>query len=631
MIENLENQELNPTPTENQDVKSTAEAVEAHYGHEEENKVLNATSSEDEHEHHDEDFHIDQKSVEELYELVKDIIQNSLHKSAGLIKQIKSRFHELMREKEANAFEKFLEDGGVKEDFEFTYSKIENDLRLAIKEANDKLKQLRLKKEQEEQKNLSMKIDLIDDIKRLIEDGDISHVQTKFKEIQEKWNSIGHVPREKAEDLWNKYKHAVNMYYDALSIHRDLFKMELEKNLETKEQIVQKVENLLKMDSIKKSMEYLQKFHKEWRETGPIPKNKSEELWERFKKATEAVYKRSDEHFEKLKKQRKQNLEAKKKLLEEIEEWAAKEYKGMKEFSEAQKVLDSVEQRWRAIGRVPESVSEEIWAQFRAARKTLLSKRQHLWDELKSTWKENLAKKMALIEKAEELANSTDWKNTPAKFKKLQEEWKKIGAVQRDKSDAIWNRFRAAADTFFNAKEEAAKNIPIQEKENLEKKRAIIAEVEAYQPVEDIQANITAIDAFMKKFKSAGFVPMNEKQAVDQAFDAAIQGIWAKLNMDPSEKEKFIIQSAIDALLASSNPFEALKTERNNLRTRIEKIRGEVSQLESNLTFFNNSKNAEQLKKPYIDKIERFKKELTHLDTKLQLVRKAIKPFEEKK
>src|SRR5690606_33968665 len=245
------------------------------------------------------------------------------------------------------------------------------------------------------------------------------------------------------------------MYYDALSIHRDLFKMELEKNLETKEQIVQKVENLLKMDSIKKSMEYLQKFHKEWRETGPIPKNKSEELWERFKKATEAVYKRSDEHFEKLKNQRKQNLEAKKKLLEEIEEWAAKEYKGMKEFSEAQKVLDSVEQRWRAIGRVPESVSEEIWAQFRAARKTLLSKRQHLWDELKSTWKENLAKKMALIEKAEELANSTDWKNTPAKFKKLQEEWKKIGAVQRDKSDAIWNRFRAAADTFFNAKEEA--------------------------------------------------------------------------------------------------------------------------------------------------------------------------------
>lgn len=631
MIENLENQELNSTPTENHDLKSTTDAVEAHYGHEDESKVMNAASNEDEHEHHDEDLHIDQKSVEELYELVKNIIQNNLLKSASLIKQIKVRFQELMSEKEANALEKYLEEGGLKEEFEFAYSKIENDLRLLIKDANDKLKQFRLKKEQDEQKNLSMKIDLIDDIKRLIEDGDISHVQTKFKEIQEKWNSIGHVPREKAEDLWNQYKHAVNRYYDALSIHRDLFKMELEKNLETKEQIVQKVENLLKMDSIKKSMEYLQQFHKEWRETGPIPKNKSEELWERFKKATEAVYKRSDEHYEKLKNQRKHNLEEKKKLLAEIEEWAAKEYKGMKDFSEAQKVLDGIEQRWRAIGRVPESVSEEIWNQFRTARKTLLGKRQHLWDDLKSTWKENLAKKMALIEKAEELAKSTDWKNTPAKFKKLQEDWKKVGAVQRDKSDAIWNRFRAAADTFFNSKEEAAKNVPIQEKENLEKKRAIIAEVEAYQPVEDIQANISAIDVFMKQFKSAGFVPMNEKHAVDQAFDTAIQGIWAKLNMDPSEKDKFIIQSSIDALLASSNPFDALKTERNNLRTRIEKIRGEVSQLESNLTFFNSSKNAEQLKKPYIDKIERFKKELTHLETKLQLVRKAIKPFEENK
>lgn len=631
MTENLENQELNSIPTENQNVNSTPDNVEAHYGHDEESTVLNTSTSQEDHEHTDEDLHIDQKSVEELYDILKDIIQNNLQKSAGIVKQIKLRFHELMNEKEANLLEKFLEEGGVKEEFEVAYTKVENDLRSAIKEANDKLKQLRLKKEQDEQKNLSMKIDLIDDIKRLIEDGDISQVQSKFKEIQEKWNSIGHVPREKAEDLWNSYKHTVNMYYDALSIHRDLFKMELEKNLEIKEQIVQKVENLMKMDSIKKSTEYLQQFHKEWRETGPIPKSKSDELWERFKKATEAVYKRSDEHYEKLKNQRKHNLEEKKKLLTEIEEWAAKEYRGMKDFSEAQKVLENIEQKWRAIGRVPESVSDEIWAQFRSARKTLLNKRQHLWDDLKTTWKDNLAKKMALIEKAEELAQSTDWKNTPAKFKKLQEDWKKVGAVQRDKSDAIWNRFRAAADAFFHAKEENAKNVPIQEKENLEKKRAIIAEVESYQPTEDIQANISAIDAFMKKYKSAGFVPMNEKNAVDQAFDAAIQGIWAKLNMDPSEKDKFIIQSSIDALLASSNPFDALKTERNALRTRIEKIRSEVSQLESNLTFFNSSKNAEQLKKPYIDKIERFRNELSNLETKLQLVRKAIKPFEEKK
>lgn len=632
MIENLESQGLDQDTNQQKEVKTTSDSVEAHYGHDEEAHVLNKSEkAEDDNEHHDDDLHIDKKSIEELVEMLKDIMQNNIQKSANTIKQIKSRFQELMDEKKTIAFEKFKEEGGIQEDFEYTYLKIENELRSAIKEANDKLKNLRLKKEQDEQKNLSMKIDLIDDIKRLIQDGDISQVQKSFKEIQEKWNSIGHVPKEKAEDLWNSYKHNVNMYYDALSIHRDLFKMELEKNLESKELIVQKVENLLKMDSIKKSMESLQQLHKEWRETGPIPKQKSDEIWERLKSASDAVYKRSEEYYEKLKEQRKNNLEEKKKLLSELEEWASKEYKSMKEFSEAQKVLETIEQKWRAIGRVPESVSDEIWGQFRQARKTLLNKRQHLWDDLKGAWKENLSKKMNLIEKAEELANSTDWKNTPAKFKKLQEEWKKVGAVQRDKSDAIWNRFRAAADVFFQAKEEQAKNAPIQEKENLSKKLDIIAEIEAFQPVENVQENIQAMDVFMKSFKSAGFVPFSDKVSVENAFEKAVASFWAKLNLDPADKNKIILQSSIDALLASTNPFDALKTERSALRLRIEKIRQELSQLESNLTFFANSKNAEQVMKPYQDKIEKFKTELSQLELKQQMVRKAIKPFEEQK
>lgn len=630
MTENIDPKELDPTS--GQTVQDNAEPFEADFGHEEESAVLeNSADTTDDVEHSEEELNLDRASVEELYQMLKETLQGDLLKSSKILKAIKIRYQEIIKDKETELKAKFLEEGGLIDDFEYSLSKLELELKAGIKDAFDRWKQLKLKREQDEQKNLSMKSDLIDDIKKLIEEGDISQVQTKFKEIQEKWNAIGQVPREKAQDLYNSYRHGVKMYYDALSIHRDLFRMELEKNLEKKEQIVYKVEHLLQLESIKKSLEYLQDLHKEWREIGPIPKSKSDELWNRFKLATNAVYQKRDAYFEKMHQQRKVNFEAKSALLEELEVWSAKEYSGMKEFSEAQKAMEDIDLRWRAIGRVPESQSEALWNAYRHARKNLMQKRQHLWDEMKQNWTQNLAKKMALIEKAEALSTSNDWKTTPLKFKKLQEEWKKIGAVQRDKSEQVWERFRAAADSFFRSKEEHFKQIPAQEQENLEKKNSLIAQIEAYVPQESLQDNISAMDAFAKAYRSIGFVPIAEKNQVEKAYEAACNAFWAKLNIDPAEKERLVMQNSIEALAQGHQPLDALKNERMGLRNRMEKLRQESMQLEGNLSFFGKSKNAEGLKKPYLDKIEKNKAELQQLEMKLQLLNKAMKSFEDKK
>jgi len=615
--------------------ESEEDTIEVSFGHEDEHALIQSpvTGHEEEEEHADEEFHAEKLDLRELFEAFKRMIADgSILRSRKNFKNIRTRFQELVHDREHAALEQFLADGGEKDDFGFQLSREEKEFKEKLRDTEDHFSDAKRRREQEQTENYLKKQDVIQELKNLItNEQNIGLVQDKFRELQERWNHIGPVPQSKADDIWKTYRFHVDNYYQALSIHRDLFKVELQKNLAEKERIVKGVESLLKLESIKKSLEFLQSYHKQWREIGPIPKAKSEDLWQRFKQATEAVYKRRDEFFDKLNEQRKQNLEAKTKLVEELETWAQREFPSMKDFNEAQKALDKIEQQWKAIGRVPENVSDAIWEQFRDARRRLVSKRQSLWSELKNNWNANLEKKMKLVEKAEELAKSTDWKNTPARFKSLQEDWKKIGAVQREKSDEVWNRFRAAADTFFNARDEHQKNIPNQELENLGKKKAVLEQIKAYQHTEDIQESFRAMEEFRSAYKAIGFVPFKEKQNIEKAFEEASNEFFAKINVDPAEKDKIIYKGLIDTMLASANPYDALKNERTQLRTRIEKLRQEVSQLESNLTFFGNSKNADALKKPYEEKIEKNKQMLAELDMKLIQVRVAIRPFEEKK
>lgn len=637
MSENVNNEALEPKEPvmPATEMQSEDDNLEVSFGHEDEHSLIQPPTAahDEEEEHADEEFHAEKLDFEELYTALRNMIaDSSILKSRATFRNIRTRFQELIHDREQAALEQFLADGGNRDDFAFQLSREEKECKDKLREVEEQFGDIKRRREQEQTENYLKKQDVIQELKNLItNEQNIGLVQDKFRELQERWNQIGAVPQSKADDIWKTYRFHVDNYYQALSIHRDLFKVELQKNLAEKERIVKGVEGLLKLESIKKSLEFLQSYHKQWREIGPIPKAKSEELWQSFKQATEAVYKRRDEFFDKLNEQRRQNLESKTRLVEELEEWAKKEFPSMKDFNEAQKALDKIEQQWKAIGRVPESVSDAIWERFREARRQLVSKRQSLWHELKNNWNVNLERKMKLVEKAEELAASTEWKTTPARFKALQEEWKKIGAVQRDKSDEVWNRFRAAADAFFNAKEEHQKNVPNQELENLEKKKALLEEIKAYAHSEDMQESFRAMEEFRNTWRSIGFVPFKEKQNIEKAFEEASAEFFARINIDPAEKDKIIYKAMIDTMLASQNPYEALKNERTQLRTRIEKLRQEVSQLESNLTFFGNSKNADALKKPYEEKIERNRNTLADLDMKLIQVRVAIRPFEEKK
>jgi hypothetical protein len=440
---------------------------------------------------------------------------------------------------------------------------------------------------------------------------------------------VGPVPPLQFEDLNQSYRLRLNQFYQSLQIHKELFRMELTKNLEQKERIVKGVESLLKMASINKALEFLHDFHKQWRETGPVPRAKNEELWQRFKEATAAVYRRRDEHVERLNEERRKNLETKTALCEEMEQIAAAEYPNIRDIREADKKISELDKRWRATGRVPKEFNDSIWERFRKARKEYGAKRSALMSEADAEFKKNLDAKTALCEKAEALSESSDWKNTTKVFLQLQEDWKKTGPVSREMSDKIWKRFRAAADKFFTRKEEHFKAIPDQEAANLAAKREIIKRMGEYAHTENLEESFAAMDAFRKEFFSAGNVPFKEKATVEKEFDEAVKAFFAKINIDPAERTRIEFRNKIAAILESPDGAEQLRKERSFIRNRMEKLQEEVNQLENNIRFFGNSKNAEALIKPYQDKIDKAKAEIKDLEDKQIQLKKVAKQLED--
>ncbi|MCG9912179.1 MAG: DUF349 domain-containing protein [Flavobacteriales bacterium] len=551
--------------------------------------------------------------------------------SRANFRKIQDRFHTLVDDLKNQAFESYMAEGGEKDYFEFKAGELADNLRTKLDEIGKRFIELRRKKEQELQENFLKKQDIIQELKQLIEnEADINKAHNLFRELQERWKNTGQVISQKAEELNNNYRHWVNMFYRSLQMNKELFTVELKKNVEIKERIVKGAESLQKMSSINKALEFLHDYQKQWRETGPVPRAENEELWQRFKKASDAVIIRRDEHIKQLNEERTKNLEIKTGLCEEMESIAAGDYPTMKDFREAEKKVTDLDKRWRATGRVANEFNESIWQRFREARKAFNAKRTALIQQSESVFKKNLADKEALCEKAEAIQDSTDWKNTTQAFLKLQEDWKKTGPVSREVSEKIWQRFRAAANHFFNKKEEHFKAIPEQEKQNLEAKRAVIEKINAYEHTAEVSESFAAMNALRKEFNAIGFVPMKEKAALDKEMDDAVKAFFAKINVDPAEKNRIEFKGRIDALVAAPDAMDQIRKERTAIRLKMEKLLEEVNQLENNIRFFGNSKNAEEVTKPYREKAERLKEDIKQLEDKQNQLKRAAKQLETK-
>jgi len=464
-------------------------------------------------------------------------------------------------------------------------------------------------KQQEE--NYEKKLVLLDDLKKLIEEGEpLKNTFDEFKRIQEKWREIGMVPKDKSNDLWLNYNHHVQMFLDKVKLNRELRDLDMKKNMETKVELCEKAEELIFEKSLHESFKKLQDLHRQWKETGPVPSDVKDQIWERFRNASEKIREIRISHYEELNKKLEANLEAKQALVDKARNIASAEINTMKEWNAATKEMNELFGLWRTIGPAPKENNDKVWADFKGILDAFYAARKEYFNAIRSELNENYNKKLNICLEAEALRESNDWKKTSNDLIRLQNEWKKVGPVPKVKSDIIWKRFRAACDDFFNRKKSYFENLSTVEAENLQKKLDLIKELEERTFSDDSKENLNVIHEFQRRWFEIGRVPIEKKDEIQAEWQNKIDQTLDKLKISRFESENTRYKERMESVSKMSDGRDKMWTEVKKLRFNISKLEQDVQLWENNLGFFANSKNAEILLKEFRDKIDRAKTDI---------------------
>ena len=461
----------------------------------------------------------------------------------------------------------------------------------------------------EREANLVKKQAIIEDLKALVdEQGDMKDAFPKFREIQNRWRETGPVPQQNFRDVNDTYQLYVEKFYDLVQINRELRDLDFRKNLEAKTEFCEQAEALAGSEDVVGAFKELQKLHEQWKEYGPVAKEFRDSIWERFRAATAVINKKYQAHFEGLKEQHAANLEAKTALCEKVEAIAAQEITSSNQWNALSKEIEGIQAEWRKIGFATRKDNQKVYDRFRAACDQFFSRKREYYNEFKDSMNDNMAKKLAIIEQAEALKSSTDWKKTSDALIELQRQWKEIGAVPRKKSEQLWKRFRAACDAFFNERDKQGKP----ENDfygNLKAKRALIEEIEAYVPV-DAEADAEAARGFAERWSAIGFVPFKEKEAVGAAYKAAMQAKFPDWGRGGRrEGGRGPVREP-----RSNRPL----TEKDKLTLKYNQLQQDIQTYENNIGFFGLSKGAEQLKAQMQQRIDAAKEDLRKLEAEIR-------------
>ncbi len=478
--------------------------------------------------------------------------------------------------------------------------------------------------EQEKQKemNLECKLAVIEGLKELLEkQEDLAHTFPAFRELQNRWKEIGAVPQARVKDVWDSYQYQVEKFYDYVKINNELRDLDLKKNLEIKTRLCEEAEALKDEPAVVDAFRRLQKLHDEWRETGPVARELREEIWNRFKEATAVVNRKHQAFFDNLKEERKQNFEKKSALCEEAEAIAERTDIQANEWNVLSKKMEELQAKWKTIGFAAKKENQKVYDRFRAACDKFYSAKREYYAEFKNVMQKNLELKEALCEQAEAIMNSEEWKKTTDQLIRLQKEWKKIGPVARKQSDAVWKRFRAACDTFFNRKAAFYEEQDSALEVNLKAKTELIEEIRNYKLQGDKTKDMEMMFSFQDRWREIGFVPFKEKEKIQVAYKEAMDAHFSEIRSDDMEYSMGRFAKRIQDLQNNvKGGARILKNEREKLLQRYRKIETDIQTLENNAGFFAKSKNAESLMAELERKIAQARETLVQIEEKIKMI-----------
>ena len=557
----------------------------------------------------------------QLVEMLEELVQNTdVQSIKDKVAAVRLHFNKLNKEDLDNELDQFLQGGGEAESFQHVEDPIEQRFNAAF--GIFKTNRAKQNEDMEKQKveNLAKKQGILDELKEIIaSDDSLKKTYDDFRALQDRWKEIGPVPAAENSNLWNNYHFLVEKFFDKVRIGRELRDLDMKKNLDAKIDLCEKAEELLDEKSITKAFKALQKLHEDWKEIGPVPQEKKDEIWERFKAATDKINQIRREHYSKIEEEQGTNLEAKKALCEKAEELIAEDYTSVNAWQKKSTELSEIFGVWKTVGPASKKDNEEIWQRFRGAMDAFFAKKKAFFATLKDRQTENLERKTQLCLEAEALMESTEWKNTTEQMKKLQEEWKTIGPVPKRHADKIWKRFRAACDTFFTRKNEHFSGRRTEEEANLAAKKALIEEIKAFELSSNRNENMDAIKAFQKRWIEIGYVPMKHKDAINKEYRELIDGLFDMMRKNQNEASTNEFREMMETWKDDPNAGDRVRKEGNKLQTRIQKLREEIAVLENNIGFFSNSKNSELMRAEYEKKINKAKEDLKVLEEKLKI------------
>ena len=558
-------------------------------------------------------------SKKEIVERVKTIADSEETPEKAEIDHLKTSFYRLhVAEREAQQ-KAYLEAGGEPEKYQVMPDEEEEAFKAAMTVIKEKRQKAFLEQEDLKQENLKKKEAIIEKIKTMATTPEEANSNfQEFKVLQQEWKTIKPVPAEKVNELWRNYQLYVEQYYDLLNLNREAREYDFKKNLEKKTQLCEAAEKLADESDVISAFHQLQDLHQEYRETGPVEKELREQVWQRFKAASTVINKRHQQHFEEIRAEEEENLVKKTALCEKIENIVKQERKNTGDWDSQSKEIIALQQEWKTIGFTPQKMNTKIFERFRAACDEFFTKKGEYFKELKEKYAENAKRKQELVEKAQALKDSTDWKKTSDKLIALQKEWKTIGMVPKRLGDQLWEDFLAACNHFFEARNAVHADERNEERENLAKKNEIIEKLKqlAEGAVENLQEEMRKLT---DEFNSIGHVPFKEKDKMFKEYHETLDKLYKTLNIKASRRRMDNFRNNLKKVAQRGE--NAIDNERGRLMRRFEQLKQEINTYENNLGFLNiSSKKGNSLIDDMNRRVQKLKDELAETKQKIKTI-----------
>ncbi|MFQ3214207.1 MAG: hypothetical protein ACI9L9_000919 [Marivirga sp.] len=557
-------------------------------------------------------------SKEQLVETIKEVAhQDDFRRGDGILKEIKPLFDAFYETEKREALANFLSEGGEEADFAMNHDDLNDRFNANHQLYKDKRRKYFKDLERQRDDNLKKKEDILNKLRELVAAEETITGLNVIKDIQNEWKSIGQVPGPQARTLWANYNALLDRYYDQRSILFELKELDRKKNLEAKLILCDKAEVLAEEKDVPSAVKQLNDLHEDFKHIGPVPKEKQEALWQRFKAASDSVYEKRKGYLDNLKDIHSENLKKKEVIITKMEPFLSFDSDKIKEWNSKTKDLLAIQKDWETTGQVPKEnvkhINKTFWSNF----KQFFSNKHEFFKRLDQMREDNLNKKKELVNEALSLADSTEWNKTADKLKKLQNHWREVGPVPEKFRESVYKEFKSACDKFFENKRAGSQEAEKEFGDNLKAKEDIIAQINGLEP-----GDIEQLEAYEEAFGKLGFVPRNAIQPNKEQFADAVNSFIEKSEAVLSEEQlnKVKLMAQITKIMAGPNAGKKLNQKEHGLRKKISDLNNDIVTWKTNLEFFASSKTADNLKKEFNLKIEEAEKEISLLKKQLRIV-----------